>query len=55
MRLAGTVTGFAGVARPESAPRYTVALDARPGVFGAPPVVVEAPQSDLRPARGARP
>ena len=55
VRLIGTVTGFAGVARPNGAPRYTVALDPRPGQFGASPVVVEAPQSALRPVRGERP
>ena len=55
VRLAGTVTGFASVARPSGSPRYTVVLDARPGAFGARPVVVEAPQSDLRPVRGPRP
>lgn len=54
LRLLGTVTGFASVARPSGAPRYTVALDPLPGQFGAAPVVVEAPQSALRLVREAR-
>lgn len=54
VRLTGVVTGFAGLARPNGAPRYTVLLDRRPGEFGSAPAVVEAPQSALRPVREPR-
>lgn len=54
VRLSGTVTGFAGVARPNGTPRYTVLLDALPGRFGAADVAIEAPQSALRAVRGER-